>query len=824
MSGSASAATSVSFVTASPSSLTSGATTTYMVGFTTSSSGALTKGSSTITLSGPTGTVFPSTPGDYTVNGTPVTATPSASSNSVTITTPVAVTNSTAVTVVATYVTNTNTAGPQVMSVATSVDTTPATSSTPYIIGTSVSSVTTSPSSLTAGASTTYMVGFTTSSTGALTEGSSTITLSAPPSTVFPSAVSDYTVNGIAAAAISLGVPPNSVTITTGVAVAVSTAVTVVATGVTNPAAGSYGMTVATSVDTNWASSSTPFTIATLYVGLGGGTGNCASPNYSTIQSAVTAALPGDTVVVCAGNYTPPTDGIDLSQPVTLEASGLVVLSGTGPIFNLYNTTTPSDGVTGVTIQGFDFNNVTGSGYNGVITVPGYGAGDVTIKDNTFSTITDEAIGYHGNAGLTSPLGTNFEIVGNTISNVTGNNTARDGIFLGNLSDSIVEGNSVSSTSWGGIILTGASQGDESNNVVTANTVSSVPEEGIQVAYGTGDTVTGNHVTNAGNGSTSGPASTAGQVSGRNCALCLFNTGQSNITVSGNVLSGSFEGIGIGQANASPGTLGTGIALQYNSVTGDTSDGVANNASSGTVDATDNWWGSASGPYNASTNASGTGSPVTANVTFSPWCVYSGCVTPAPPAPTPPTPPAGSTSSASGSSTSSTGTANVTNDNTTVAATGVGAVTVAQYSSNPVGVPSFSSTGQYFDVAVSSGNSFTSTTINDCNLNGGNSLQWWNPAASGGSGAWEPVSPAPTYTAGPPACVSVALTGSSSPSISELTGTVLAVSSVTTSPTTTSKGYWLTAADGGVFSFGAATFYGSMAGTKLAQPIVGIGG
>ena len=37
------------------------------------------------------------------------------------------------------------------------------------------------------------------------------------------------------------------------------------------------------------------------------------------------------------------------------------------------------------------------------------------------------------------------------------------------------------------------------------------------------------------------------------------------------------------------------------------------------------------------------------------------------------------------------------------------------------------------------------------------------------------------------------------------------------------KGYWLTAADGGVFSFGDATFYGSMGGQKLAQPIVGIG-
>jgi hypothetical protein len=35
-------------------------------------------------------------------------------------------------------------------------------------------------------------------------------------------------------------------------------------------------------------------------------------------------------------------------------------------------------------------------------------------------------------------------------------------------------------------------------------------------------------------------------------------------------------------------------------------------------------------------------------------------------------------------------------------------------------------------------------------------------------------------------------------------------------------GYWLVAADGGVFSFGNARYYGSMGGRRLDQPIVGI--
>jgi hypothetical protein len=41
-------------------------------------------------------------------------------------------------------------------------------------------------------------------------------------------------------------------------------------------------------------------------------------------------------------------------------------------------------------------------------------------------------------------------------------------------------------------------------------------------------------------------------------------------------------------------------------------------------------------------------------------------------------------------------------------------------------------------------------------------------------------------------------------------------------PTPTGAGYWLVGADGGVFAFGDAGFYGSMAGKALNKPVVGI--
>jgi hypothetical protein len=38
------------------------------------------------------------------------------------------------------------------------------------------------------------------------------------------------------------------------------------------------------------------------------------------------------------------------------------------------------------------------------------------------------------------------------------------------------------------------------------------------------------------------------------------------------------------------------------------------------------------------------------------------------------------------------------------------------------------------------------------------------------------------------------------------------------------SGYWLVASDGGIFSFGDATFHGSMGGRQLNDPIVGMAG
>ena len=150
-----------------------------------------------------------------------------------------------------------------------------------------------------------------------------------------------------------------------------------------------------------------------------------------------------------------------------------------------------------------------------------------------------------------------------------------------------------------------------------------------------------------------------------------------------------------------------------------------------------------------------------------------------------------SLTNARGVSTSPTGTALATLDQTTAAATGIGTVNILQYDADPAGPPTYASTGVFFDVASSTGNSFSSEVIQDCDLNGGNQFLWWNPSAYGGSGAWEPVigDPGPIYTAGRPACLSATLDANSTPTISQLTGTVFAVGTTSVSPALTSSNY-----------------------------------
>ncbi len=114
-----------------------------------------------------------------------------------------------------------------------------------------------------------------------------------------------------------------------------------------------------------------------------------------------------------------------------------------------------------------------------------------------------------------------------------------------------------------------------------------------------------------------------------------------------------------------------------------------------------------------------------------------------------------------------------------------GSVTVGQYGSDPAGPPPFVSSGEYIDVYLSAGNSFSKLEFQDCELNGGNSVDWWNPQANNGNGQWQAVSDE-TAPSGVPPCITVTITDTTSPDLVQMTETMFGIA-VAPSPTVVTK-------------------------------------
>ena len=125
---------------------------------------------------------------------------------------------------------------------------------------------------------------------------------------------------------------------------------------------------------------------------------------------------------------------------------------------------------------------------------------------------------------------------------------------------------------------------------------------------------------------------------------------------------------------------------------------------------------------------------------------------------------AGVSSQGSGTSSTADGSATATASGITASGTGVGTLVVARYSANPGGTAGFANnTGAYTDVHIAPGSAFTSLMIVNCALNGGNTAYWWNGSI------WQAASNQ-SYD-GVSGCATITVNASTSPSLSDLTGT-----------------------------------------------------
>ena len=150
----------------------------------------------------------------------------------------------------------------------------------------------------------------------------------------------------------------------------------------------------------------------------GSGGGSCATPDFNTISAAVTAAVTGETINVCAGTY---------NEMVTVSAVPVTLNATTTPV--IVNATGQPEGMVikgaaaaGTVVQGITVNNAQGEG----ILVEG--TSGVTIQNNIVS----------GNDLACIPQ--------------TGANDCGEGIHLEAVTNSTVSRNTSESNS-GGILL-----------------------------------------------------------------------------------------------------------------------------------------------------------------------------------------------------------------------------------------------------------------------------------------------------------------------------------------------------------------------------------
>ncbi len=390
--------------------------------------------------------------------------------------------------------------------------------------------------------------------------------------------------------------------------------------------------------------------------------------DYASIQAAINAAHPGDTITVAAGMYT---EQIIIDKDLTLQgATGATIVApdtrNTYTIAENDDTWDPIVFAYGGTMSG---NDVSGSGTISV-TIDGF-----EIDGGNKATADPRYVGVFGR-NIDGTISNN-EIHDMFDPDGAGDGPETFGIEVYGDSDITIEYNTVEEFSRGGIEVKGDDNPDAptsgsapnpvadiNNNTVYGNGVEMTDdwwaENGIQVASGTAGTIADNHVSECGLKDNPDWDSTAIVVKDCDGIVVEGNTVSDNdygIGVTGwwyttpkdpaedtiirdNTANTNKEGIHLGSpvyntliegntltnnnygvAACDYGDLNgvTGTEVHYNTIEGNSVYGVESWASSGTpstVDATYNWWGDTSGPSGQGT---GSGDAVSTYVDYDPW-------------------------------------------------------------------------------------------------------------------------------------------------------------------------------------------------------------
>ncbi|TET89275.1 MAG: hypothetical protein E3J35_10310 [Methanomassiliicoccales archaeon] len=287
-------------------------------------------------------------------------------------------------------------------------------------------------------------------------------------------------------------------------------------------------------------------TAPTLYVG-GSGPGN-----YTTIQSAVDAASPGDSVFIFAGTYE---ESVLVNKTLSLvgEDKDLTIL-GSGSKLYVILVTADWVNITGLTITdkwavGLELENADNCTIDSIVISQGYPG--VHLKHSNYNSLTNT---FFTKSGILLSHSNNNWISNNWLSN------SFYGIHIRDSGDNSIASN-VISDSWYGIYLQDTTTTTITSNVLTNN---GILLEGNSLEYWNSHTIGSSNIVNgrtlyySSNVIHGSVPSNAGQVILANCSnvlvegLSLSNVSlgiqlgfSSGNVISDNLVSGNFDGISL---------------------------------------------------------------------------------------------------------------------------------------------------------------------------------------------------------------------------------------------------------------------------------------
>jgi len=373
-----------------------------------------------------------------------------------------------------------------------------------------------------------------------------------------------------------------------------------------------------------------------------------------SIQGAIDAATAGDIINVAAGTYE---ESVTVDKALTLLGAKADVNPRDGAWTEDITTINAGAGfngilvtASGVTINGF---KVTGSGTVGQVIDSE--SGIYVFNDTT--ELTDIVIKYcWSDANYGSGITLRY-VLNPTVEYCYSSNNGDEGANVAGIAGQELDGGSISNNECfsntnygiylgcgGGTLGSGDSAKPTSGTVVSNNELHGNGKYGIQI-IGLHGGIVGN-ITVEGNDIHDNGRNGMKLTNARDCIIednqftsnglgdledsdkykygvmlsaYSYGTPAEGNSFTDNTFSGNnLGGIYMYTPETSVGSLVGTVAHFNNFIEGSGKWGI-NNTSAYLVDATNNWWGDASGPYHATTNPSGTGDAVSDNVAFYPW-------------------------------------------------------------------------------------------------------------------------------------------------------------------------------------------------------------